>query len=484
MPNFEIPGVIAFELEERPSRKLRRFGNGRIRITVGSEVVWSGPSQEIGVEWTWNQLLAFFVANWSWLYNEQSLPFAVGSVPLLAGSLEVVKERVSRSVGGALTSEQENALDEFIGRHDLSRALASLDLPSLVLLRTGNTMLFTTERRQCLADVHEAHRLLSAVGDTIRDWMAPWADERTQPLLDAWAVREDRARAVTESRLHLIVRKDRAEFANLAAVVDNDWGNAWDGAVMEEGDLFAAARMSSGFVSVSQQAEILAKIRSTPSGNMEAIDALSRRVLVGLPFSLQTRFVSAHEQGYALAEKLRASLGGAPAEPLDPELLLSEWGVRIETMEWADSPLDALSCWGTCHGPMTLLNTAPTKRCSHEYGRRFTLAHEICHLMVDRSHALSVADVLGGGMDHFIESRANAFAAELLMPGEVVVRECRSRTLDVETFIYNLRAKFRVPQLCVLWQIRNIYLGREPTDREMYQYVRQLSVGDKGDGEA
>ena len=50
--------------------------------------------------------------------------------------------------------------------------------------------------------------------------------------------------------------------------------------------------------------------------------------------------------------------------------------------------------------------------------RRFTLAHELCHLLHDRSQGARLAMASGPWAPKAIEQRANAFAAWLLMPPE------------------------------------------------------------------
>lgn len=53
---------------------------------------------------------------------------------------------------------------------------------------------------------------------------------------------------------------------------------------------------------------------------------------------------------------------------------------------------------------------------SNESGRRFTVAHELCHILFDRTRAKRIAHTSGRWANPSIEQRANAFAAYLLMP--------------------------------------------------------------------
>jgi Zn-dependent peptidase ImmA (M78 family) len=57
--------------------------------------------------------------------------------------------------------------------------------------------------------------------------------------------------------------------------------------------------------------------------------------------------------------------------------------------------------------------------------RRFTLAHELCHLLFDRGEDRKVAVASGPWAPRDIERRANAFAAMFLMPPDLVRRACR-----------------------------------------------------------
>ena len=53
-------------------------------------------------------------------------------------------------------------------------------------------------------------------------------------------------------------------------------------------------------------------------------------------------------------------------------------------------------------------------------GRKFTLAHELCHLLCDREVGVPLAVASGPWAPADIEKRANAFAAMFLMPADRV----------------------------------------------------------------
>ena len=64
--------------------------------------------------------------------------------------------------------------------------------------------------------------------------------------------------------------------------------------------------------------------------------------------------------------------------------------------------------------------------------RRFTLAHELCHLLVDRDKGARLAIVSGPWAPLDVERRANAFAAALLMPEAAVAKAVAHATASID----------------------------------------------------
>ena len=99
---------------------------------------------------------------------------------------------------------------------------------------------------------------------------------------------------------------------------------------------------------------------------------------------------------------------------------------------------------------------------SSPYGRqRFTIAHELCHYLRGEGSPMDDGDLLL--VDRTIantpgeERRANAFAAELLMPTAAVGRYARGRDLT-DAVIVELQYVFGVSLDALLWRLHN--LGR------------------------
>ncbi len=131
-------------------------------------------------------------------------------------------------------------------------------------------------------------------------------------------------------------------------------------------------------------------------------------------------------QGYELAKDLWESLG-EPAKDsawVDIDEIYAGLAVSVEEVELDDAKIRAIAIAGPKHRPTVLLNR------SHEFQdqtrRRFTLAHELCHLLHDRSHAARLAIASGPWATPDVEQRANAFAAMLLMPEPLVAEALKS----------------------------------------------------------
>lgn len=118
--------------------------------------------------------------------------------------------------------------------------------------------------------------------------------------------------------------------------------------------------------------------------------------------------VDAHEAARLFRMQLRI-----PAGPVEH---LVQWiesaGCLVIEEDFGTSRVDGLSQWIDDY-PVILVNTkSPVDR------KRLTIAHELGHLVL---HSVDVSDE--------IESEANSFAAELLMPSETIRPQLRNLTL-------------------------------------------------------
>lgn len=142
------------------------------------------------------------------------------------------------------------------------------------------------------------------------------------------------------------------------------------------------------------------------------------------------------EDGYERAAAFRRRLGIDPALPLtDADDLEQAWlprlGVRVVDVRLDDSHIDGVAVLHPGRMPLIGVNLSG-RFASKPWGRRMTLAHELCHLLYDLDDDGRVGVVSNPWAPQAMERRANAFAAMLLMPrdavGAVLPRQARDWT--------------------------------------------------------
>ena len=127
------------------------------------------------------------------------------------------------------------------------------------------------------------------------------------------------------------------------------------------------------------------------------------------------------KQGYALAsEWIVEEREPDNSQAVDIERHLANQGVTIKEIELSDSSIGAVALAGKQKKPVIAVNRA-NPRNRFPTGRRFTLAHELCHLLYDRGRGVELQFVSGEWAPVEIEMRANAFAAGLLMSDSLVL---------------------------------------------------------------
>ncbi len=123
------------------------------------------------------------------------------------------------------------------------------------------------------------------------------------------------------------------------------------------------------------------------------------------------------EQGYDLATRTLETLGVDEAATtfVDVETILNGLGVQIRDLSVDDLSLRGVAIAGEGFRPTVIVNAEARWNRSRP-GRRFTLAHELGHIIVDRGRARRVTHSSTPWAPEAVERRANAFAAMFLMP--------------------------------------------------------------------
>jgi len=136
------------------------------------------------------------------------------------------------------------------------------------------------------------------------------------------------------------------------------------------------------------------------------------------------------EEGYDLAEDLLEQLGlPGTASFIDIADILITLGIAVEEHQLQTHAIRGVALAGMQYSPAILVNTNSQFNRT-EFGRRFTLAHEFFHILYDRARAKRVTHTSGPWASPGVEKRANAFAAMLLMPRDLVRRSLVDKEIE------------------------------------------------------
>jgi Zn-dependent peptidase ImmA (M78 family) len=145
-------------------------------------------------------------------------------------------------------------------------------------------------------------------------------------------------------------------------------------------------------------------------------DASSLLEALNLPFENEDfGQLSPGEQGSRLGERACEILAGDSENWVDINSIIESRGIVFSSTELSDDEIRAVSVFGPTQFPHIFLNTK-FRWNQISSVRRFTLAHELCHLLLDREYGDELAIASGPWAPLAIEQRANAFAAAFLMP--------------------------------------------------------------------
>lgn len=425
------------------------LGQGFLSLILAGELLWGieAPDGElIGSEADWGLLLEHLAGAWPWITLEENYP--IGLVPLSPGQLW---RHVQEQPGGAeaLLEGEYDTLIRFEHRHDLAAGLDGVVLPRVLVLREGSQCWLECPERDLvlLRPLDEVVGVLTDLGNAIANHVANQGEVGYR-LAQYWHEREARVRQRLFALRSGLTREQRQEIVGAA-----DEASFWE-IENNDSELMAAARMTAGGAETEVVARVVEHVRRLPKADIADLDALGIRLRQSLADAPPGE--RPYEMGHAAALVLRELLWLEWDDPfLDLEERLRGWGVVI--MQDVFDPqgnIDALACWGPRHGPGILLNTVSGSRVDQATGRRSTLAHELCHLLLDRAGSLPLAEVLGGTAPRWVERRANAFSAELLLPREAALGEVRQAS-DLESARSRLVERYGVSQQLAANQIRN-----------------------------
>jgi hypothetical protein len=367
-------------------------------------------------------LLHFLGRNWLALHMERVVPGTGPNSPPLQGhrALETLHALASegtwRPDGPAWAS--------WLLRHDLANSQPGVSFPMCVLWmdEEGEKLHVATatgvssfEAELALGALVELAKTLSEIlSQRLQEGALSSPDsERAHSAMVAWRQR-DSIRLADIRRL-----LSATGLADDESVLPQAFRDA---APQEKAPLLLAARRLGG-LSADARTRVLADIAGLSPSPITAEARLAREAAAIRLEDICSDFDIArvpYLQGYELATWARARFGLANEPIADPFAFMARLGIVPVRRSWTMAPsLRAAAVWSGS-GVMLILNTPdqPMDEVTR-LSQSFDLAHEFCHFLVDWPSASLAAEALLDNYDP-AEKRANAFAAEWLLPQQAI----------------------------------------------------------------
>jgi len=138
----------------------------------------------------------------------------------------------------------------------------------------------------------------------------------------------------------------------------------------------------------------------------------------------------------------------------DIEALLEGLSITVRDIALGREGPRGVALAGAGLRPTILVNTEHPM--NQGLGRRFTEAHEFCHVLFDRHRARSLAHSSTPWASPSVEQRANAFAAMLLMPPDRAKRPAARNPAGLSRGISMLAGKLRVSRIALRRHLANL----------------------------
>ena len=179
------------------------------------------------------------------------------------------------------------------------------------------------------------------------------------------------------------------------------------------------------------------------------------------------------DQGYDLAEEVHERIENDFCEGgfVDVEGIIKAHGIHIGNLTLSDTHVRGVAIAGPQHKPGVFVNEGYAANAA-EVGRRFTLAHEFCHLLFDQGQGQALAVASGPWAPRAIEQRANAFAAMLLMPTFLLKQMLSGLTVPITM-------KGDVDDLAKYLLVGRLPLLRHLANLGFMDYVDQIRLEDE-----
>lgn len=469
--------ISARWLEDRESRERlpRAYGwsMGELLVKVGGVTLTEhridGEPRD-AIQWYLGPVVAWMLSQWKWLMHEEAYTWSTRSGDPAAFTVEADLERY---MGSEFPRDREvyKQVTAWWMRHALRSADPSALYPHIFIRRVEDEVEvswldkqpeFAPQGFELNLNPGAALFAVEEVAKPLWDFLQ-WATESAQPVTDGDQAQVAALRAqfnsvqnsqpteleaahVANDALHLIIGEvranrwtpDRKSLPGVPVVTE------FDTPVL----MFGGLNVNIGESDVRVLFDVLVQ-------QHQGIEHEQLNVLVASPSIYE--YLQPYAHGYELAYQVREALRISPHTAfVDIEKLLRGLGITIQDVHLNTNSIRGVAIAGDEFAPAIVVNV------NHKFngstrGRRFTLAHEFCHILFDRSRAKRLSHISGPWASARVEKRANAFAAMFLATPHAL-EQALENAMPARTRIKKLADKFQMGTAALLEHLRNLDL--------------------------
>ena len=445
---------------------------GRLELTVANRNLMAhsvGDHRQDSLSWYFGPLFHWLAENWISLFHEEHFTWRERSYEASATACE-------QAMAAPSGQESVEAAQQWYFRHAISVAAVGGLLPDIFLRRfsddieiswTGVSSPFAPEG---FTFISEPGRVYLSVGDVALPlWsMLLWIRNNPPDLQDDTFEADYRELASKIERLFALQadQYQRADigdtlFARVQRVFQDSDRNELFVPVVHDSAPFVVSKspamaMFGGIdVDISEAdvtvlRDILMSASDGETSNLLQ-DLVENATLAGKPW----------QNGYQLADSLLDSLEDSGFDVLSGghvsiSSFCHHFGINIINLELDTDSVRGVALAGVGLRPIIVVNASSIYN-GNEKSKRFTVAHELCHILHDQSRARKLAHISGPWASPAIEQRANAFAAWMLMPRRLLITSFAEND-DVEDVEYVRRVaeRIQVTDTALIWHLYNL----------------------------
>ncbi|MCP3736498.1 ImmA/IrrE family metallo-endopeptidase [Sphingomonas sp. RP10(2022)] len=477
-----------FEIAIRPARhrdpidrRPQGYGwlLGDLKLTVGGRILTQhqrdGQPRRDHVTWYLLPLFEWLAEHWVDLLHEEEFGWREGSTLAAAAIVpRVLAESIGKDDADAMA--RYDAAQAWRGRHGLRAAAEGGIFPDLYIRRFLDTIELSWSDVPALFAPDDM-RFVSRpgyAGCAVGDVATPLWDALTYVVDGGLGLPDTEAErqrfAALQARLAEIRALTVVDFARARVAAPVLAAAIGELGAAVAADLFQSERVADDVPAVAAFAPAIAMYGGlSPTLGGADVGILSRLVLDAQQRGELPALAALVEdkggvprrspalEGYTLAEDLLEEWDierGTGA--IDIRALVARLDIAVHEHALETDSIRGVSLAGQGMAPTILVNTTSIFNRTDE-GRRFTLAHELCHILYDRGRAKRLGLTSGPWVPAAVERRANAFAAMLLMPRSRVI-EAFGAAYDDAVELRRVAGVLQVTPRALVEHLHNIHL--------------------------